>query len=424
MHMPGHKGRPYLGFEALDITEVDGADVLYQADGIIKESEDNASLLFGCKTFYSAEGSSLAIRAMLALAKSQKLGTEKSLVIATRNVHKTFITAAALLDFDVEFIYSNNSTYHSTIVDDKMVEDAIKGCDRKPMAVYLTSPDYLGNILDIKSISKVCKKYDIPLLVDNAHGAYLKFLKEDLFPISLGADMCASSAHKTLPALTGAAYLHIANDTNKYFIEHAKSMMNLFSSTSPSYLILQSLDMTNKYIADNRKIFDSFSSNLKAYKERLKSNGYKLIGNEPMKITIDAKAYGYSGDMIAEYLIRNNIMPEFHDNDFVVLMPTPSNSPDELDYVINKLIMLPKKESILNQVFISHKHERKMSIKEATFKESEEIDVDNALGRILADTAVSCPPAIPILVCGEEIDEDDILMFKYYNIEKIFVVKK
>ena len=98
-HMPGHKGKALLGCESLDITEIDGADVLYSAGGIIDESESNASALFGTKhSFYSTEGSSLAIKAMLALIKKRTPTGERTTVLAARNVHKAFIYACALLD--------------------------------------------------------------------------------------------------------------------------------------------------------------------------------------------------------------------------------------------------------------------------------------------------------------------------------------
>ena len=195
-HMPGHKGENFLGFEHLDITEICGADVLSDADGIIADSEKNAATIFKtAHTFYSTGGSTAAICAMLALA-----GGENSLILAARNVHKAFINACALLNFEVSWLMPDNfSGILECRISAETVEKAILSADKKPSAVYLTSPDYLGNLQDIADISKICKKYDVPLLVDNAHGAYLGFLKDSLHPIHLGADICCDSAHKTLP---------------------------------------------------------------------------------------------------------------------------------------------------------------------------------------------------------------------------------
>ena len=256
--MPGHKGKDFLGFESLDITEIDGADVLYSASGIIKESEEIAASLFGTeKTFFSTEGSSLCIRAMLYLTKryAARKG-ERAKILATRNAHKTFITASAILDIDVSF----------TSLDELFS----KAEGEKPTAVYVTSPDYLGNIADIRSISELCEKVGAILLVDNAHGAYLKFLNESRHPIDLGADMCCDSAHKTLPVLTGGAYLHISKSAPKLFSEDAEDALSVFASTSPSYLTLASLDMANKFISEEGHLFEEAANFLKLVLMELK----------------------------------------------------------------------------------------------------------------------------------------------------------
>ena len=127
----------------------------------------------------------------------------------------------------------------------EMLKEKLSAMEILPAAVYITCPDYLGNMLDIKALSEICHNFGVLLLVDNAHGAYLNFLCESKHPISLGADMCCDSAHKTLPVLTGGAYLHMAGGLSESIYRNAKRAMALFASTSPSYLILQSLDMAN-----------------------------------------------------------------------------------------------------------------------------------------------------------------------------------
>ncbi|MBR2262857.1 MAG: aminotransferase class V-fold PLP-dependent enzyme, partial [Firmicutes bacterium] len=185
LHMPGHKGRGPIGAEPLDITEVDGADSLYEASGIIAESEANASLLFGCPTFYSTEGSSLAIRAMLYLAT---LGRGKK-VLAGRNAHKVFLSAAALLDLDVSWLYPlPGESYQACTILPEALEEAI--CREEPDVVYITSPDYLGHMVDVRSLAAVCHRHNVLLAVDNAHGAYLRFLTPSQHPMDLGADLC------------------------------------------------------------------------------------------------------------------------------------------------------------------------------------------------------------------------------------------
>ena len=250
LHMPGHKGFPFLGCEKLDITEISGADALYSADGIIAESEKNASELFGSNaTFFSAEGSSQCIKAMLCLAK-MKSESKNFTVLASRNVHKAFIYACGLLDIRVRWLFDESDKFSlcRCNITAQQLDDELK--KEKADAVYVTSPDYLGGELDIKALSDVAHFHGAVMLVDNAHGAYLRFLSESRHPMDLGADMCCDSAHKTLPVLTGGAYLHINNEK---FIDSAKKALEMFGSTSPSYLILQSLDLCNAYLADGYK---------------------------------------------------------------------------------------------------------------------------------------------------------------------------
>ena len=250
LHMPGHKGVSLIGCESLDITEIKGADELYSPSGIIRESESNASKLFNTeRTVYSAGGSSQSINAMLYLAFLRAEKKYRPFVLAGRNAHKSFIYALAKLDCDVEWIYPQNEhgICRCTVTAD-VLRKRLKELEHLPFAVYITSPDYLGGIADIAGLSAVCGEYNIPLLVDNAHGAYLAFTEEKNHPILMGADMCCDSAHKTLPVLTGGGYLHIAKGDKYGFSKYAVRATEIFGSTSPSYLILQSLDLCNRYI--------------------------------------------------------------------------------------------------------------------------------------------------------------------------------
>ena len=308
LHVPGHKGDCLLGVENLDLTELDGADNLYLADGIIGKSEKNATALFNFYTYYSAEGSSLSIRAMLYLIKMYGIKTNvKPLVLATRNTHKSFLSAVALLDIEIQWLYNKCNSYLASNITAEELETYLQNCQTKPLAFYVTSPDYLGNIIDIKRISEVCHKYNVFLMVDNAHGSYLKFLQNSIHPIDLGADICCDSAHKTLPALTGAGYLHFSKSIPNFFLENVKQAMSIFGSTSPSYLIMQSLDLLNKKINDKyKRQLNSTCSLIKQLKLKLTSLGYTLVGNEPLKLTINANNFGYTGNYLARILKQNN----------------------------------------------------------------------------------------------------------------------
>lgn len=429
MHMPGHKGSTLLGFEKYDITEIAGADSLYEACGIIAKSERNASTLFSCPTFYSTEGSSHCIRAMLYLIClfAKKNGKEKALILSARNCHKTFISACAMLDFDIEWLYSSeNTSYLSFNISEFELEKKLvqmKTQNRLPTALYITSPDYLGNICDIKALSSVCKKFGVLLVVDNAHGAYLKFLGKSLFPTDQGADICCSSAHKTLPVITGGAYLHISQNADSFFVQNAKNALSLFGTTSPSYLILQSLDYVNKYISES--YISSLSEFLKVVqniKNTLTQHGYVFIGNEPLKLAIDAKKHGYYGVEIASELEKSGIYCEFCDRDYIVFMLTPNLCKSGLYRLEDALLKLERRETIPQNPKKFQIPEIKMSIRSAIMSPKECIPVKDAVGRVLGDISVACPPAVPILVCGEKITKEAAAAFEYYGIENCTVI--
>lgn len=425
LHMPGHKGKSCLGCESFDITEVAGADCLYSSCGIIRESEEAASSLFGtAKTVYSAEGSSLAIRAMVYLVKKYALSRGmRPKILAARNVHKTFITISSLLDVDVSFIYSADGSVVSCEIELEKLREKIKA--EKPTAVYVTSPDYLGKCADIEKISAICHEYGALLIVDNAHGAYLKFLTPSRHPIDLGADMCCDSAHKTLPVLTGGAYLHISKTAPKFFSEEAEDAMSLFASTSPSYLILASLD------AANRRLSETFRDEIKVVSEKaeklcikLAKHGLKLLGDEPLKITLAPKSFGYEGDELAEKLREENIECEFSDRDFLVLMLSADTTDEDIKKVENSLLAVERKVPIEESLPKVKMRMSLLSPHDALLAPSEVLPLDKCEGRIFADVSVSCPPAIPIVICGEEINGELLKLLKYYGHKTCKVIKE
>lgn len=423
MHMPGHKGKGLLGCEKFDITEIDGADVLSVGEGIIGESERDLSALYGtAASFYSTEGSTACIKAMLHLVS---MGAPKNSVILTaRNAHKAFMHACALLDLDVKWMSSSESFGISAcLLDKNEVEKYLKAQNTPVAAVYITSPDYLGNVADVGGIAEVCHRFGTRLVVDNAHGAYLNFLKENMHPIALGADMCCDSAHKTLPALTGAAYLHISKNASQYG-ENAREALALFSSTSPSYLTLCSLDLCTKYLAEQFKAeLDKTVRRVEELKSKLSSLGFILFGNEPMKITVKTADFGYTGDEVAHILRDFGVECEFCDPDFVVLMPSAHNEAADFERVFEAFYSIKRKNAIQKSIpAVPSEIKLAMSIREAIFSAKKIVSVKDALGKICASPAVACPPAIPIAVCGQVIERAQIELFEYYGIKTCTVV--
>jgi arginine/lysine/ornithine decarboxylase len=276
-----------------------------------------------------------------------------------------------------------------------------------------------------EGIAKECHERGVLLIVDNAHGAYLKFLSPSRHPIDLGADICCDSAHKTLSALTGCGYLHIRKNLPSFFKDRVKSAMMLFASTSPSYLMLASLDALNRDLkvgyAENLR---DFVEKLNLLKRELISHGYELVGDEPMKLTVFAKSFGYTGKALADILSKEKIYTEFSDEDYLVLMPSPKNSDEDLKRLKQTLLAIPKKEKNGTAAPQSHIPKKAISIRDAVLSVSELLPVRECIGRIAATVTASCPPAIPIAVSGEIIDEKTVKAFEYYGIYECSVIKK
>ncbi|MDE6035504.1 MAG: aminotransferase class I/II-fold pyridoxal phosphate-dependent enzyme [Ruminococcus sp.] len=422
-HMPAHKGVatvPELSeMYSFDITEISGADSLFEATGIIAQSEKNMSTLYDTAgTVYSAGGSTLCIQTMLYIMKS-----ENRKIFAVRNVHRAFLNAVALLDIDVEWILPE---YRTGILSGNInlndVENILKNSD-VPSALYVTSPDYTGKTADISALAEICHKYNARLIVDNAHGAHLKFLETDIHPVTLGADLCCDSAHKMLPALTGSAMLHTSVPE---YVPLLKQAMSMFGSTSPSYLIMMSLDLCNRYIEESIK--SDIESNIKYLDSFRWDFSDRLIfsESEPFHITIKASESGYDGIELADLLRRYGVECEYADSSVIVLLMSPVCTDCDYDILYNALSESLK---VCNRItpyttdFIPLLPERVMSVHDAVFSPCETVSVENAVGRICASVKVPCPPAIPIVASGERIDENSVNIFRKYGISDVIVVK-
>ena len=404
LHMPGHKGVSFLGCEPLDLTEIAGADELYEAEGIIAESEANAAQLFGtAATYYSAGGSSQCIRAMLLLAmQAAPAGEGRPVLLAARNAHKALVYSAALLDFEIQWLWpqGQGGSLCSCPVTPASLRTRLEQLLRqgvRPFGVYLTSPDYLGYMQDVQGLAEVCQSLCVPLLVDNAHGAYLPFLPGgSRHPIALGAAMCCDSGHKTLPVLTGGAYLHLGKNAPVPQPEAVRGAMALFGSTSPSYLILQSLDLCNRYLAQG-------------YREKLAAS---MAGLDQLR--------------------HCGIECEYADIRNVVLMFTPENPPEDMARVRAALLdLLEQAQAALlpediGPAFaeLASQNKQVRSIRAAVLSPAERVPVEQALGRVCALPTVSCPPAIPIAVSGEEIGPAAVALMHHYGVAEVAVCKE
>jgi len=292
--------------------------------------------------------------------------------------------------------------------------------------VYLTTPDYLGEILDVRGIAQVCHGHGVRLLVDNAHGAYLKFLEPSRHPIDEGADMCCDSAHKTLPVLTGGAYLHLSKAAAED-LEAVRGRMAIFASTSPSYLILQSLDACNRILAGD------YPTALRQCVQRLENsrrialqNGIAAETREPLKLVLSPAHKGYTGLELADYLREMGIEPEFCDPWVVVLMASPCNSDLDFCRLDKALASLPSRPPVTLPIPERGKRpsRTRMTVREAIFSPCETVALKDAEGRICASPTVSCPPAVPIVVSGEVLDADAVRLLAAYGFDRVEVVRE
>ena len=424
MHMPGHKGKKtnneLSDVFRLDLTEITEAGNLFSDEGIIAESERNATELFGTKaTFYSTGGSTQCIQTMLALVKR-----EGRKVIAVRNVHRAFLSACALLDIDPEWVIPEyTDTYVSGQIPTSAVEEKLKAFPNA--CLYVTSPDYLGAMADIKTLADLCHRYGAVLLVDNAHGGLLPFYSENRHPVHLGADLCCDSAHKMLPALTGAAYLHVGNER---YVSKVKEAMLLFASTSPSYLITCSLDLCNRYIADEirKRLADAvkWTDELRKTVEKRYVVSYPAFDREDLHFTVNAARSGIKESALAAYLRENGIEYEYADDTYIIMLFSPCDDHEaylKVADVLMKADFVP--EYPHEEKFFLPPPEKIMTIREAAFHEYEEIPVNKAAGRICASLDLPCPPAVPIAVSGELMTAELAEIMRRFGIDTVRVVK-
>lgn len=404
-HTPGHKSSGIINSNLLelDFTELPDTDALFEASGVILECERNLAKLFGAKrTLISAGGCSLAIMTMIRLATRNG-----GRLLCGRNIHRSAVNAMVLLGVEPIWILPKNSgsftgKIYAQDVRKALAENSdICGC-------YITSPTYYGEISDISEISKVCKEYDIPLLVDNAHGSHLKFLSQDIHPITLGASMTACSVHKTLPVLTGGALLNI-NDER--FVNGAKEAMSLFASTSPPYPIMSSIDLCADYIDRNRDVYKNLESVVAEIKSLVDNIGIKQPDGicDPIRLALNTSSMGISGESAGEFFRNMGVEPEFADSENVVFICTPFNSESDFLRLKNAITLLhtvDKDFTIEKRCEISLP-KRVMSLREAVLGESEFIPKEDAVGRISADTSCPCPPGIPVYMPGEIIESAD-----------------
>ncbi|MCL2754328.1 MAG: hypothetical protein FWD35_01245 [Oscillospiraceae bacterium] len=379
-HTPGHKGlmNPH------DITEFSD-----EAVDVIRQSERRCAELFGAeRSLFSTSGSTLAIYAMLAPFAGGRIS-------AVRGVHRSVIDAAILLDIDIVW----SDTPHGD-------------CS----AHFITNIDYYGNV------AKIPQDSPVPILVDNAHGAYLVFT--DSHPLKRGAEyniaMVAESAHKTLPALTGAAYLHIADSR---YVKPAEDALQLFGTSSPSYLILESLDLCNAHIAlEKHKGAAAFGAAAEL-KQRLTEWGYKLKDSDLLRVVIDCNAYGYDGRDYARELAQRGIIGEMSEPRYAILLFSTITEQADTQRVFAAMKAIEQKPPVARTgcQLSTVNCQLTMRPREAYFAPKETLPIAKAIGRVCAGIHVTTPPCAALIIPGEIISPEIAALLKQQGLETIDV---
>ncbi|MDD3429116.1 MAG: aminotransferase class V-fold PLP-dependent enzyme [Oscillospiraceae bacterium] len=411
-HVPGHKGNitaipKFAAILPYDITEIEGADNLQNPTAELAQSQENMAKLYQSgATLYSANGSTSCIEAMLNLFLCPK-----DKIIIARNCHISAVRAMGFIGAEPIWLYPQKAQPQALEIE-KLLWDT----DAK--TVYITSPDYYGNMADISSIRRACDRHNAILLVDNAHGAHLKFLPQDIHPLTLGADACTDSAHKTLPCLTGAAMLHLKNAA---LAKRARQLLNRYSSTSPSYLILASLDSVCGGLKNGIFNFAHITEQVSRIREEFCD--WILPVDDPFKITLCPEKIGYTTTEINKELVYDGIYPEFVSDRYIVLMASTSNTNIDFSLLSKILKGFTPKAPLVTELEKLSPPTIMCNLREAMFAPSIEVNTCVAAGRIAATVQTPCPPGIPVVVPGEKITPNIVRMLMKSGILTVDVVK-
>lgn len=412
LHTPGHKGSADIlgGLKpSLDLTELPDTDALYEADGVIAEAEALAAAVYGAdRTVFSAGGCSLAIQAMLRCCCN-----DGDRIIMDRGCHRMAVNAAALLGLEPVWLMSDRRSGDG-LFPLPSAADVERLLDAYPdvRAVYLTSPDYMGRLCDIAGIAALCRVRGVPLLVDNAHGSHL-IAFERMHPLQQGASMTACSAHKTLPVLTGGAFLSSADPK---LSPRMKGAMSLFGSTSPSYLIMASLDLCRAWLeGEGAAMLRRTAGMCEDIRAVAVQAGFALPSGaaDPMRITLLTQPAGMSGTTAAQLFRQRGFEPEYADDACVVLLPTPFVTEQQMSDLRREVAWLPEAAGRLNDrndaatppigevLACAGAAERAMSLRAAALSARQTVATADAAGRIAAAGICPCPPGVPVVMPGE-----------------------
>ncbi|HIY18514.1 MAG TPA: aminotransferase class I/II-fold pyridoxal phosphate-dependent enzyme [Candidatus Blautia avistercoris] len=420
-HMPGHKRNPEsmnmenCG-EFIDITEIHGFDNLHHSEGILRAAQERAARLFHVReTFYSINGSTGALLA--AVSAAVKPGGR---ILIARNCHKAVYHAAAIRRLKVSYIYPQVEKTFG-INGGILPEDVDKILDQQPEieAVVITSPTYDGMVSHVKKIAEIVHTHKKVLIVDEAHGAHFSF--SDQFPDSAvlsGADLVIQSLHKTLPSFTQTAVLH--RNSERVNREKLQKFMEIYQSSSPSYLLMASMDSCICDLMEHGK--EKFAAYVRLIQEtRKKLSGLKRLhlitktdvvnkaavaDMDISKFVISVKGVSITGKELSRLLRENyHLEMEMEAENYVLALSSVGDRKEGMDRLVHALLEIDSRlERKEKEYFYEFRRENSlMEIGEAMESPSERIPLLESQGEISGEFVYLYPPGIPLLVPGEKI---------------------
>ncbi|MCS6103026.1 aminotransferase class I/II-fold pyridoxal phosphate-dependent enzyme [Clostridium botulinum] len=415
-----------LGF--LDITEVDHLDNLHCPEGVIKEAQELLSKTYNAKkAYFLVNGSSCGNLASIFDAFDE--GDE---VIVERNCHKSIYNALILRKLKVRYIEPIVDTEKDIFLppNKENIYKSVDNCNN-PKGIILTYPNYFGITYDIEEIIKDLKKRNLNIIIDAAHGAH--FGQSDKLPkdIYYLADYVVLSAHKTLPALTQGAYLLVNKDS-----ENIEFYLKTFMSTSPSYLIMASLDYSRHYLDEyGVNDYKELICKCEIWKDKINSlNKARILSKEDLKYgyDIDVTRYviilqeGYSGHKFLDYLRENKIQAEMSFSRGVVLILSPFNLDADFKHIYNVMeqleLNLLKNHKNINAKYYSVVPNKKLEPYEVFKLKGTHCKIKVSEGKISKNMIIPYPPGIPLVCPGEVISSEAINIIEDYILNKKSII--
>lgn len=439
-HMPGHKGKQFYermgygkvleAFADCDITEIPGADNLFQAEDVILQTMKKYESLYDVKKSYLLVNGSSAGIISAVLATVPKGGK----LIMARNCHKSVFNALNLGDVEPVYALPEVETDYG-ILGKVTAEEIVRCLDENPDAssVILPSPNYYGICSDIENISREVHRRGKVLIVDQAHGAHLKFFGEDFGPgaaENLGADVVINSTHKTLGSFTQTAVMNICTD--RVDLNVVEDKLQVIESSSPSYPLMMTLDINADIMLEKgTELILDWKENLEwFYGEASKIDGLVLMNTQQLdrtKLNIDMSAYGFDGNMLESFLMEHSIFVELVSGNMVMCMTGIGNIRSDYERLINALRELAESHCMTDEVrqkpaAVLTKNLEKRNVPKAR----KVVSLDKASGRVCAMSIIPYPPGIPIACPGEVLDDEVLNYVRSLRIagEKVIGVSK